>query len=401
MNICKEIGISFLAGFVILCGCSQPESLDLPGEDPFAGLPVLETEVLLDINDENSGGDGQFYFQGAYFRDMVISEDGNFFVSNMRGTDIQQFDSDGMFVANIGREGRGPGEFMTAPFFDIQYQDTLITLDQNSWIVNMFVNTDGEWRHANSFDLEPHERLRPGAILQLGGNQLGLVYVPNIRTLVRSDDINQLKKIVSSVSYDGTVTSDSLLVVPINQQTTYLGRGGSGAIHDIPYGFKSIINVGPKNSLYHIKTNNFLINIYDNTGQPEDAIKHPNFSIKIEEDDKHTIVEENIGVLMASRREDKQMRDQMYEDLPDFVSPLENMLVDRDSGHIIVKRSEKYDGPSWLLLDPSGSRSGVFDLDDAFDVFDFRNGKIIGAIRGDGDDDLPSVRVVSLQMEGM
>lgn len=89
----------------------------------------------------------------------------------------------------------------------------------------------------------------------------------------------------------------------------------------------------------------------------------------------------------------------MFEQIPANAHPLNDMFVDRDTGFIIVKRSEIFDGPNWLLLDPEGNRLGVFDLSESLEVFDFRNGKIVGALMSEDPDVLPTVRVVSLPGE--
>lgn len=395
MKVFYRIGICLFTCLVFMQGCNQSDR-EQSSSDPYNGLPVIETEVHLDINDYNSTSSGDFYFQSKYFQDMAISKEGNFFVSNRQGRSIQHFDEEGEFIGNIGSEGRGPGEFQISPFFDVQYQDTLFALDRISWMVNIFVNSNGEWVHTNSFDLEKDTDIRPEAIYQLDEKELVIEYVPNPQRLMTENDPSQLKKTIDIISVNGEEVFDSLLTAPTDQKSVYTSKNGGAIIQDLPFGIKSIIDTGPQSSLYHLVTDNFLIEIYDKEGLVKDSIRHSNFSMRISEEERWSAIEEAVTASTGSDKEDQAIKEQMFEEISFSVYPLNNMFVDRDSGNIIVKRSEMFEGPNWLLLNSEGKRLGKFSLSETLKVFDFRNGKIIGALMTEEDDLLPTIRVVSL-----
>jgi hypothetical protein len=58
------------------------------------------------------GGGGDFAFGGVdWFAGLEIDDSGRIYVGNRPATTIQIFDSTGLYLTNIGREGNGPGEF--------------------------------------------------------------------------------------------------------------------------------------------------------------------------------------------------------------------------------------------------------------------------------------------------
>lgn len=58
------------------------------------------------------GGGSDFAFGGVdWFAGLEIDDSGRIYVGNRPATTIQVFDSTGVYLTNVGREGNGPGEF--------------------------------------------------------------------------------------------------------------------------------------------------------------------------------------------------------------------------------------------------------------------------------------------------
>ena len=393
MNIFYK-AILLITTLTLLSACTETEQHAMIS-DPFEDLPILELSTPLNISDHDSISNGRFFFQSKYFRDMAISKEGDIFVSNARGNSIQQFDEEGNFITNIGTEGRGPGEFRAAPVLDILKKDTLFTLSHNAWMVNVFVNADGEWFFSNSFTIPQRNNANPQEFYQLTDNELAFLFEPAFQLLIDDNPNTELYKILDIISTDGESVADSILSASINQKLVFRSDAGATLIQEVPYGSKSVINPGPDGSLYHLTTDNFLIEIYNKTGSLKDSIKHSNFSVEITEDQRRSKIEEKVTASTGSEREDRVMKENMFEQVPSKTHPLNDMFVDRDTGFIIVKRSEIYDDPNWLLLNPDGKRLGVFNLSESLEVFDFRKGKIVGAFMSDDPEILPTVRVLS------
>jgi len=393
MKVFYSAGCVFFICLLAVQGCSRTGQ-ENASPDPFRGLSVIETASPLDINDRDSLSMGQFFIRSKYFEDMAISKEGEYFVSN--DNKILHFDEKGQFLAQIGREGKGPGEFLTSPLIDVKYNDTLFALDTRPRMVSIFVNREEGWSYSGSFNLEKREKFEPEDIFHLNEDRLAVEQVPYFRRLINEDDESTLLKTIDIVSIEGKTLRESLLVFPESRHGVYTGSGGASVITDLPFGYRSIIRPGPDQSFYHIMTNDFLIKIYGSEGRTIDKIRYPNYSIKISEDKRRSTIEEEVKVSFGSDIEDRAMKEHMVEQMPDSLHPLNDMHVDRDTGHIIVRRSELFEGPNWLLLDSLGNRLGTFSLNKAYEVFDFRDGKIIGALIRNDDAALPTIRIVSL-----
>lgn len=77
-------------------------------EEPKFGVFVFELEEDLAIGDPN---DEDYFFHSRLT--LNVDEDGNFYVCDSGNKRIQKYDKSGTYVRSIGRQGRGPGEYMS------------------------------------------------------------------------------------------------------------------------------------------------------------------------------------------------------------------------------------------------------------------------------------------------
>ena len=69
-----------------------------------------------------------FYF-GSIENCLIFNN--KLYVSDTRKATIYEFDQNGKFIRNIGRKGRGPGEFATGPMVMLAKGDTLLVVDNS------------------------------------------------------------------------------------------------------------------------------------------------------------------------------------------------------------------------------------------------------------------------------
>ncbi len=104
------------------------------GRKPEISLEKIRTLGDVDTLDENLA----FYMPAA----IVPDKDGNLYVVDMGNHRIQKFDKSGKYLATIGRQGQGPGEFYYPTWLDIDDSGDLYVSDpQNSRI--QILNPDG------------------------------------------------------------------------------------------------------------------------------------------------------------------------------------------------------------------------------------------------------------------
>lgn len=72
--------------------------------------------------------------------DIRTDIEGNIFVSDKHEKSIKVFNKNGLYLFDIGRSGKGPGEFESTPVFDVIEQNKIIAIDERNRRVTKFSN---------------------------------------------------------------------------------------------------------------------------------------------------------------------------------------------------------------------------------------------------------------------
>lgn len=388
------ISLFVIAIAVLFISCSSGENERVLG-DPFDGIPEIEISESLDINDQSATNSEDFFFSSNYFHHMIIDKEGNYLVYNRGSESIIHFNKYGKYITSISRRGQGPGEFQGWPTFDTVSSDTLYTLDEVARVVSRFVYQNKSWEYSDSFILQNKEQYSPATIVQIDSEHLIIEYSPDMSKLVNvSSNSSQVSKKYDLITTSGEIIKENWLETPAHERSIYTSSTGARAIHLIPFGGRSILKAGPNDQLYYLWSPEFAIHIYDIDGNKINILKQPSFNSPISDEVRHKRVNDIVGVRMGSEREQQELVAQLFEDTPSVAPALRDFHIDSDNGNKIVRRHIFKDQPNWMLLDHEGNRIGVFTLDENLTVFDFRNGKIIGALNIE--DSLPTVRVLTL-----
>lgn len=388
------IGLYFITTLILLQGCTSVENEDI-FENPFEGIPIIEVRDTFDITDEDAVGTGEFSFRSNFFHHMMIDNRGHFFVFNRGGESIYHFDENGEYLGSIGRSGQGPGEFQGWPVFDTASNDTLYTFNRANMIISRFVNNSGEWNYDYGFTLNSKEDYVPGKILQADQNHLIIEYIPNMSILMnKQDNFEQLTKSYDLLTTSGEIVKQNWLATQASERSVYKGQGGAGAVHMLPYGGRSFMKPGPDQSLYHLWSREFNVHIYNIDGNRTDSLSLPGINQKLSNELREAAVKETVRMNMGTQSEQQALEQQMLDEIPQSAPALKDFHVDRDTGFIIVRRFIFEEQSNWMLIDNEGSRVGAFHLDENLNVYDFRNGVILGSLNED--DSLPTIRVVKL-----
>ncbi len=109
-------------------------------------LPEKPTHIAEELFSVDEPIDGT-YFKAIY--EVHSLSDGNFVVQDYPGKQLFEFDSNGNFIQSIGREGRGPGEFLGIDISFVTENDSLHVYQKNFGKHQVFhKNLSGEWDQA-------------------------------------------------------------------------------------------------------------------------------------------------------------------------------------------------------------------------------------------------------------
>lgn len=373
--------------------CHSPERKD--SEDavsPFSGIPEIEAVRAKDITDENATG---FYFASNYFHHLSFSPDGSFFASNRGNKTIYQFNQDGKYVHSIGQEGRGPGEFQSWPTFDTSSKDTLYVLDDNTSRVSQFVFKNEKWNLSADFELNKKDGFSPVGIFSVDQDKLLIEYHPNHASLISNANTNgENYKIHNIYTINGKLIKENWLQTPFDEKMVYKMVQGASVTMPLPYAAKTITKVGQDAKIYHVWTRDFNLKIFNLGENLIDSISFKSNNAVLTEKLRLQALNSASLPYLGTNQAQEKFKQALFDEIPTTAPALSDMHVDRDSGNIIVRRFTFGDEPNWMLLSKSGDRIGVFRLDENLEVFDFRNGKIIGAIKANNG--FPAVRLIEL-----
>jgi hypothetical protein len=74
---------------------------------------------------------------------VIVNGEGTIFVLNYGRSRLEMFSKDGKFIRQIGREGKGPGEFQLIPSMELSAKDSLLVYDDLSFRITT-INRKGE-----------------------------------------------------------------------------------------------------------------------------------------------------------------------------------------------------------------------------------------------------------------
>jgi len=128
-------------------GCSSP------APDPAAETAWGAATVVEELSIGVESGPDEYMF--GSIRGIAVGAEGVIYVADGRPTIVRTYDSDGVFLRDIGRQGQGPGEFVSAPGLGVLPSGMLVTRDPRGSRVSFF-SSGGEY--LDSFPVVPGVR---------------------------------------------------------------------------------------------------------------------------------------------------------------------------------------------------------------------------------------------------
>lgn len=131
----------FIIPFIIHCSTKK-------NKEP--SNPSREFEVVEEFRIDNPEDIDEFYFSSV--NQIAVGNNGNIFVGDALLPTISMFDEGGTFIKTIGKEGRGPGEYLTVGGLETLSDGRIVLWDQRNSRVNYY-SSDGEYISSQSFGI--------------------------------------------------------------------------------------------------------------------------------------------------------------------------------------------------------------------------------------------------------
>jgi hypothetical protein len=280
----------------------------------------------------------------------VSDEAGRVYISDNQKKQIHIFEPDGTYLQSLGKEGRGPGEFMFLGEISIQLK-RLYVVDSMQFRVNVFSTKTLEL--IDIYNLHPTNQKE---FPELSGLQLNFSKVVNDSTfLVNFSDLRKVRNIEQDryrkyylVNNKFEIISDKILKLPDTPYITSIVQGRRVAANFTFLG-KPLLDVTPSGAIFSAWSEEFLLEKYNLEGELKETIHFPF--------ERNSLSKSNIIDNLSD-----QSRAEFFKniDLPDNWPAIDDFFIDdayRLWVSIITDFDEYYE---WWVIDYEGNLIGKF-----------------------------------------
>ncbi|MFO8029772.1 MAG: 6-bladed beta-propeller [Cyclonatronaceae bacterium] len=355
----KKIGI--LVSLTVIWGCSSHEMNDIPEE--IQGLENLtvfpakkEVPHQIDLEREQSFGDTEETLFGN-LGDITVDERGRVFIADTQKMLIYVFEYDGRLIAELGREGQGPGEFGSIKSLHIS-NDRLYAFDPNRFMVHVF-SLDTLTGNKTVILAENREEFQE---LSRAFPLINELFIRHDDTYIAKFISEKVEELVAWKNYEvkgllyplnnsGKISAGRILEFLYEMRTLTTFRDGLGGIVSVKPFFGKVLTVLSRdNSIYQAKPNHFMIKIHSPEGAYQRAFFYPHEKIPLTHE---SAVE--AGVV------DYFIENMSSIDLPQFWPVLTEMIIDHDDRLWVAATVEDMNVMEWWVLENTGELITKFE----------------------------------------
>ncbi|MTI86840.1 MAG: 6-bladed beta-propeller [Balneolaceae bacterium] len=275
---------------------------------------------------------------------------------------IRVYAPDGKELTNIGRRGRGPGEFEEITSIQI-YKSQLMVYDSRSVRISIFNLDPVKLDQSISIDYQGQDipegalSLYPATFLRLNDGE----FLTALR-LQKEESTHHFG--YYKADKDGNIKSD--LIVKQQRKQTHSGRKTGGQLVGIvlPFSTHGIVKLSAEGSIYHVNTAEFLIQKYDADGTYQRAIYYPFNNDPLEESEVLAEFYHTLHSVVESA------------DYPETWPAIHSMLIDDKERMWIATIIDDKEYHEWWVLAPLGKLLAKFVLSSGESIEAVRNDKI-------------------------
>lgn len=357
--------LSITACAAFLAGCStNPETA---GDAP----PLTLTEVLR-LGDESAGDTILF----APIHQIAVNSRGEIIVVEQRPAAVRVFRGDGAYLADIGREGEGPGEFrylgnaVTGPADSVYVWDFVFN--------RVMVYEPNDLSFARSVKVEDEGAKQVNVLIGVvNGSWLMAMSLPSFlptaggTMTINEDNHYEVRK----VNLDGSYGPDVIATMRAQEMIYNLQAGGGFNFVSVPFarsGTWTVVN----DLLYYGWNDSISIAVTSIDGSTQETISY--------EHDPVTITDAEMQA--AQYRESALYQELVDGREPHKAKPAFQTFVVDEAGHVWIKLSSIEDAAdaNWLIMDMEGQAVGMVSLPIFVDLKVIRESHAYGVEQQEG-----------------
>ncbi|MEX0723594.1 MAG: 6-bladed beta-propeller [Gracilimonas sp.] len=366
---------------LLLVNCSTPENNEISNNTNTAAsvsIPehLQDLENLSVFTDFDPAGSVEFEQEHSYGEiypallapqlffgaEVAVDNEGNVYRADKAQRTILVFDGEGNEIQQIGRDGRGPGEFQAITAIGI-HEDLLSVFDGTLSRISVF--------NIKNFELIESIPVDPKA----WANKVEAKYY-SPRAMMPVDNEMYLTAVFEEKedgsTYSGYYMMDNKAQIVSGKITETLNKnnhvgkaidGHSVGIR-LTFSVQGKIAVAPSGKVYHINTGEFLIKAYNETGSMENAIYYPFEKDGLEEQEVLNEYHPNMHPALDNA------------EFPNSWPALESLIIDDENRIWVSAIVDDKNIRQWYILEESGELLAVFPWSRDSEILTIRKGKL-------------------------
>lgn len=353
----KNLGI-IISLLIFWTSCTHQEYAELPDlVKQLENVMVYDTEPSptnqIHFQRDQTYGNAGDVFIGRLW-DVAIDHSGRVYIADSQELNIKVFDSDGRFLATIGRRGQGPGEFQEISSIQTEGK-RLYVFDRNQQRIVVFSTDPHEYETTISI------ASNRGDYEEVSGAYLSRIFVKSNHSFLKSfsstkmpENINDWEKFGGQNLYylldrEGEIISDQLLQTQSAYQVLIpFGARRTG----MPFEFygKSLLELSNSDHIFHTWSEDFLVKVYTPEGEYKHAFYYP-FEKAILEP----------GSIFSDAAEGFKQRAVQSMEFPDTWPAIDDLLIDDENRLWVSTIVEDFEVFEWWVLENTGKVITKFD----------------------------------------
>lgn len=361
--------IPFICLF-LLVGCTPENDFELESYN----LPEHASLEVAEIFRISSPAEGAFF---SAIRKIHILSDGNLVVQNYPDYQLYELTPDGGYVNVVGRQGRGPGEFVETFISHLADGDSLHVYDFNNARHQVLVkNREGEWNHYRErmfrrvISDEMVEQIPQELITAQPGDSYGIFKVfPGSR-----DTLNANYYYVAQVDENIEHTGEAERIRVANELAIHRGENNSRSVHANRRFFRSFYQYDPgKNDVIMVRNTSNEIIVIDSSDNESviGYLPYERFPIDREKLQESLV---NVNYYYSG------MEEIVREKLPDHEPYYWNVILHEGRLWVNLARSDS-ESPNWIITNLEGEVQESFRGPEEISEVTIHEDRLYGSVR--------------------
>lgn len=197
----------------------------------------------------------------GYLYGLTVDNEQNIYISDVLAGNIKQFSSKGEFITTIGRQGKGPGEFMVPKNISINKDLLHVFDDQLLRLTSFEIGDSTELK--STMSINKNGNSVPDQVLTTNNGKKYSIATP----AYTKENLDQKKEVkVSLLDENGAIVKQSFLKTSA-QEYVAIKNGDEFAVGVMPFGNKPLFEVGGDNTLYYAYNNKMKLFKYTSDGE--------------------------------------------------------------------------------------------------------------------------------------